>query len=188
MRYSTSSSNLGDLYGQTDSTGNEWTQETDKLSYPDQRHEGCITRRLRCIKLRYGGQERRDSKPYMLELYSDSDWASCKVSRRSTSSGLIFLNSCLIHSHSRSQTSVYLSSMEAEILAATSLLTEAMYLKQVLRFFVNDFGGLGNQEKVVMRLRLDSTSAQAFFSRLGPGKAKHLSTRLLLWTQQVMRK
>ena len=28
------------------------TQETDKLSYPDQRHEGCITRRLRCIKLR----------------------------------------------------------------------------------------------------------------------------------------
>jgi hypothetical protein len=77
--------------------------------------------------------------------------------------------------------------MEAEILAATSLLTEAMYLKQVLRFFVNDFGGLGNQEKVVMRLRLDSTSAQAFFSRLGPGKAKHLSTRLL-WTQQAMRK
>ena len=187
MRYSTSSSNLGDLYGQTDSTGNEWTQETDKLSYPDQRHESCITRRLRCIKLRYGGQERRDSKPYMLELYSDSDWASCKVSRRSTSSGLIFLNSCLIHSHSRSQTSVYLSSMEAEILAATSLLTEAMYLKQVLRFFVNDFGGLGNQEKVVMRLRLDSTSAQAFFSRLGPGKAKHLSTRLL-WTQQAMKK
>jgi len=68
----------------------------------------------------YGGQEKRDSKPYMLELYSASDWASCKVSRRSTSSGLIFLNSCLVHSHSRCQTSVSLSSMEAEILAATS--------------------------------------------------------------------
>ena len=39
----------------------------------------------------------------------------------------------------------------------------------------------------MMRLRLDSTSAQAFFSRLGPGKAKHLSTRLL-WTQQAMRR
>ena len=94
-----------------------------------------------------------------------------------------FRKSCLVHSHSRSQTSVYLSSMEA-----MSLLTEAIYLKQVLRFFVNDFGGLGDQEKVMMRLRLDSTSAQAFFSRLGPGKAaKHLSTRLL-WTQQAMRK
>ena len=55
---------------------------------------------------------------------------------------------------------------------AMSLLTEAIYLKQVLRFFVNDFGGLGDQEKVMMRLRLDST-------RLGPVKATHLSTRLL---------
>ena len=135
----------------------------------------------------YGGEERRDSKPYMLELYSDSDWASCKVSRRSTSSGLIFLNSCLIHSHSRSQTSVSLSSMEAEILAATSLLVEAIYVKQVLQFLVGDNGGLGIQENVMMQLRLDSTSAQAFFSRLGPGKAKHLSTRLL-WTQSAMRK
>ena len=50
-----------------------------------------------------------------------------------------------------------------------------------------DTGGLGNQEKIMTRLRLDSTSAQAFFSRLGPGKAKHLSTRLL-WTQQAMRR
>ena len=122
----------------------------------------------------YDGEERRDSKPYMVELYSDSDGVSCKVSRRSTSSGLIFLNSCLIHSLSRSQTSVSLSSMEAEILAATSLLTEGIYVKQVLQFLVGDTGGLGNQEKIMMRLRLDSTSAQAFFSRLGSGKAKHL--------------
>ena len=100
-----------------------------------------------------------------------------QVSRTSTSSGLIFLNGCLIHSHSRSQTSVSLSSMEAEILAATSLLTEAIYVKQVL----------GSQRCVEMRLRLDSTSAQAFFTRLGPGRAKHLSTRLL-WTQQAMRR
>ena len=57
---------------------------------------------------RYGGEERRDAKPYMLELFSDSVWVSCKVSRRSTSSGFILLNSCLIHSHSRSQISVFL--------------------------------------------------------------------------------
>eukprot|EP00435_Cladocopium_sp_Y103_P060628 s1055_g22.t1 len=135
----------------------------------------------------YGAQKKQDSKPHTVELFSDSDLASCKVSRRSTSSGLIFLNSCLIHSHSRSQTSVSLSSMEAEILAATSLLTEGIYVKQVLQFLVNDTGGLGNQDKVSMRLRLDSTSAQAFFARLGPGKAEHWSTRLL-WTQQAMRR
>ena len=135
----------------------------------------------------YGGQAKTDTKPYTLELFSDSDWASCKVSRRSTSSGLIFLNGCLIHSHSRSQTSVSLSSMEAGILAATSLLTEAIYVKQVLQFLVNDIGGLGSQRCAEMRLRLDSTSAQAFFTRLGPGRAKHLSARLL-WTQQAMRR
>ena len=62
----------------------------------------CTTRRLRCTRPQrwYGGQERRDAKPYVLELFRDSDWASCKVSRRSASSGLLFLNSCLIHSQS----------------------------------------------------------------------------------------
>ena len=34
--------------------------------------------------------------------------------------------------------------MEAKILAATSLLTKAIYLKQVLQFLVGDNGGLGN--------------------------------------------
>eukprot|EP00435_Cladocopium_sp_Y103_P075973 s7_g71.t1 len=64
--------------------------------------------------------------------------------------------------------------------------TEGLYVKQVVRFLVNDKGGLSNQEYVSMRLRLDSTSAQAFFTKLGLGKAKHLSTRLL-WKQQAMR-
>ena len=34
--------------------------------------------------------------------------------------GLIFVNSCCVHSHSRAQMSIALSSMEAEILAAIS--------------------------------------------------------------------
>eukprot|EP00435_Cladocopium_sp_Y103_P022695 s1603_g5.t1 len=98
-----------------------------KLHYPQVEMDETTFQRW------YGGNERKDPKPYMVELFSDSDWASCKVNMRSTSSGLIFLNSCLIHSHSRSQTSISLSSMEAEILAATSLLTEAIYVKQVLQ-------------------------------------------------------
>ena len=77
-------------------------------------------------------EERRDGRPYELELYSDSDWASCKVTRRSTSSGLIFLNGCCIHSHSRAQASILFLQMEAEILAATSLLVEGIMVKQFL--------------------------------------------------------
>ena len=135
----------------------------------------------------HGVGERKDGRPWEIELYSDSDWASCKVTRRSTSSGLVFLNSCCVHSHSRAQMSVSLSSMEAEILAATSLLVEGIQLKQLLQFLLGDEGGLSNNAQVQMRLRLDSTSAQSFFNRLGPGRAKHLSTRLL-WSQQAMRK
>ena len=134
-----------------------------------------------------GLEERKDGSPYEIELYSDSDWASCKTTRRSTSSGLIFVNSCCVHSHSRAQASTALSSMEAEILAATSLLVEGIQLKQLLQFLLGDAGGLSNNSKVQMRLRLDSTSAQSFFNRLGPGRAKHLSTRMM-WSQQAMRR
>ena len=38
-----------------------------------------------------------------------------------------------------------------------------------------------------MKLYLDSTSAQAMISRLGPGRSKRISTRLL-WSQQALRK
>eukprot|EP00435_Cladocopium_sp_Y103_P043647 s2238_g12.t1 len=135
----------------------------------------------------HGVEETRDGKPYEIELYSDSDWASCKITRRSTSSGLIFVNSCCVHSYSRAQMSISLSSMEAEILAATSLLVEGIQLKQLLQVLLGDKGGLSNNAQIQMRLRLDSTSAQSFFNRLGPGRAKHLSTRLL-WSQQAMRR
>ena len=80
-----------------------------------------------------------------------------------------------------------MSSKEAEILAAASLLTEGIYVKQVLQFLVNDKGGLGSHSRVAMQLRIDSTSAHAFSQGLGQGKPKHLSTRLL-WTQQAMRR
>ena len=79
--------------------------------------------------------------------------------------------------------------MEAEILAATSLLVEGIMVKQFLQFLLGDSGGLGDNQQVQVRLRLDSTitSAQSFFSRLGPGRVKHLSTRLL-WSQQATRR
>ena len=100
-----------------------------------------------------------------------------------------FLLSCCVHSHSRAQVSISLSSMEAEILAATSLLVGGIQLKlkQLLQFLLGDNGGLSNSSKVQMWLRLDSTSTQGFFNRLGPGRAKHLSTRMM-WSQQAMRK
>ena len=48
-------------------------------------------------------------RSFNIELFSDSDWATSKVSRKSTSAGLIFLNGHCIHSHSRAQASIALS-------------------------------------------------------------------------------
>ena len=96
----------------------------------------------------------------------------------------MFLNGLLIHSHSRSQTSIALSSCEAKLLAATGLLAEGLQLKQLIRFCLKlEESKFENGEDVEMKVYLDSTSAQAMISRLGPGRSKHISTRLL-WSQQ----
>ena len=126
-------------------------------------------------------------RDYVIELFSDSDWASSKTTRRSTSSGVIFLNGHCIHSHSRAQASIALSSMEAEVLAATGLLVEGIAIKQALQFLLRCGQCMANNNTVEMKLFRDSTSAQAFFQRLGPGRAKHLSTRML-WAQECIRK
>ena len=126
-------------------------------------------------------------RPHVLELFSDSDWATSKRSRRSTSSGFIFHNGNCIHSHSRGQMSIALSSMEAEVLAATGLLAEGIMLKQSLQFLLGCRQDPGDETTVEMKLFLDSTSAQAFLQRIGPGRAKHLCTRIL-WGQEAMRR
>ena len=65
--------------------------------------------------------------------------------------------------------------MEAEVLAATSLLAEGIALKQDLQFLVGRKEDPGDNSKVEMKMFLDSISAQAFFQRLGPGRgAKRL--------------
>ena len=68
--------------------------------------------------------------------------------------------------------------MEAEVLAATGLLVEGIAIKQTLQFLLRCSQCMANNSTVEMKLFLDSTSAQAFFQRLGPGRAKHLATRI----------
>ena len=94
--------------------------------------------------------------------------------------------SCIC-SYCRAQQSVSLSSMEAEVLAATGLLAEVFYLKQVIQFAVRCVVELSNNTVVQAHLYMDSTSGQQFFQRLGPGRAKHLSVRIL-WTQSALRR
>ena len=84
---------------------------------------------------------------FILEAFSDSSWADCKATRRSSSSGLIFLNGSLLTSMCRTQASVALTSCEAELYAANGLMVESLFLYRLCKFLVGDETE-GNSDKV----------------------------------------
>ena len=64
--------------------------------------------------------------------YSDSDWAGDVGDRRSTSGYIFMLSGAGISWRSRKQTSVALSSAEAEYVALSSAVQEAIWLKRLI--------------------------------------------------------
>ena len=86
--------------------------------------------------------DRREQLIKRLEVYTDSDWASDQVTRKSTSGAVIMAEGMRLHAHSRGQASVALSSCEAEVMAASEGIKEALLLQEVLMF--SWFGTLRN--------------------------------------------
>ena len=114
----------------------------------------------------------------LLEIVTDSDWAADRESRQSVSCGAIMLNGNLIRFQSKRQKSIALSSCEAETIAATSILSEGVFLKALLTRI------LGKEPKMVMYS--DSSSSRQLIARKGLGKARHLDVDLL-WIQSIPR-
>ncbi|CAO2163650.1 unnamed protein product [Urochloa humidicola] len=67
--------------------------------------------------------------------YSDSDYAGCKVDRKSTSGGCQFLGRSLVSWSSKKQNSVALSTAEAEYISAGSCCAQLLWMKQTLLDF-----------------------------------------------------
>ena len=70
-----------------------------------------------------------------------------------------------------------LSSCEAEVMAASEGIKEALLLQEVLMF-----AGLGHYE---IEIKVDSSVAHAFFHRRGVGRMKHTDSRIL-WLQDLI--
>nr|KYP53190.1 Copia protein [Cajanus cajan] len=83
--------------------------------------------------------------------YSDSDYARCKLDRKSTSGTCHLLGSALISWHSKKQACVALSTVEAEYIAASIFCAQILWMKQQLK----DYGTKLNK----IPLRYDNTSA-----------------------------
>ena len=108
----------------------------------------------------------RSRSDFELEVYSDSNWAGCSVTRKSTTSFLVFLCGNLIFSACRTQASIALSSCEAELLAGTAAVGDAIQMSNILRFLVGE-EKLENSARVTLTLHTDSSSAKAARQRRG---------------------
>jgi hypothetical protein len=69
---------------------------------------------------------------FQLVGYSDSDYADCKIDRKSTSEGCHFLGRPLVSWTSKKQNSVALSTVKVEYIAVGACCAQILYMKQTL--------------------------------------------------------
>ncbi len=111
---------------------------------------------------------------HRLQGYTDTDWAGCIGSRKSTSCGLIFWSGVLIHQYSRTQSVIALSSPEAEYYGCCGCTAEMILIQSLLE----DMG-----YKVQLDLYCDASAAKDIASRRGIGKVRHMEVKYL-WLQE----
>ena len=110
-----------------------------------------------------------------VKSYSDSNWAGCKRTVRSTGCGIIMRGSHHIKSWSVTQKRVTLSSAEAELAALVKASAETIGVIQMAQ-------GLGDE--VTGEVFVDSSAALSVTQRKGNGKMRHVKIGQL-WVQEA---
>lgn len=114
--------------------------------------------------------------PDHIRVSVDSDFARCKVGRKSTSGMVQHLGRRVIKATSNLQTVLGLNVSESEYYALVHGTSNGLGLQSFLRDVGLELG---------LVVESDSSSAKAFASRRGLGKQRHVQTRFL-WLQQVV--
>ena len=145
----------------------------------------------RCIQ----SFERQEFVPKQITCYSDSKFAGCLQSRKSTSSCKIFYGKHLLESTSTTQAVVSLSSVEAEFYAAFKAAAAGIGCVSMMR----DLGVILQQQGVEVKakglgdgvdspsleIKLDATAGRAIAMRRGAGRIRHIATPTL-WLQRLV--
>ena len=113
----------------------------------------------------------------VFDIYTDSDWAGCTRTRKSTNGGCAMRGSHTLKTWSSTQGIIALSSGEAEYYGTTKAGVVALGFMQLCKDF--------NLEQK-FNIHMDSTAAKGICHRTGTGKLKHMDIQYL-WIQQHVR-
>ena len=129
--------------------------------------------------------ERQEIVPEQITRYSDSNFAGCLQSRRSTSSCKMLYGKHLLESTSKTQAVVSLSSAVAEFYAAIKAAAAGIGCVSMMR----DLGVILQQQGVEVKakgsgdgvdspsleIKLDATAGRAIAMRRGAGRIRHIA-------------
>ena len=143
-----------------------------RMSSPCLRDWGAVKRIGRYLLGRPRAVQHFDwqDRPACFSVYSDSNWAGCKATRKSTSGACLLWGGHVLKSYSRTQSNIALSSGEAELYATVTAASEGLGLTAMAR----DFG-----MEIRSNVHVDATAATGIAERKGLGKVRHLDTQSL---------
>ena len=115
--------------------------------------------------------------PEHITMYTDSDWAGDRATRKSTSGGAMMFGSHAVKSWSKDQSVIALSSGEAELYAANMGGIQSLGMKS----FLQDVG-----VKMKIRILIDAKATLGIIGRQGLGKVRHIAVQDL-WLQEKVK-
>ena len=121
------------------------------------------------------GEVESDCSKCLVETFTDADWQGGGNSK-STSAGCHFVNGLLVHTSSRTQHVISLSSTESEFYATTSGAID--YLKNIIECM--------SEKPTTANILTDNSASRQILCKLGTSRLRHVNGRLL-WIQSKVR-
>eukprot|EP00438_Fugacium_kawagutii_P022577 Skav230125 [mRNA] locus=scaffold2192:206723:207394:+ [translate_table: standard] len=147
-----------------------------KMQAPTEADFGDLKRMARYIKGSMRMVQRFEPQKFssVVTVHADSDFAGCLLTRRSTTGLTCFYGRHALRHSSNLQSTVSLSSGEAEYYALVKGVATGMATQELLK-------GWGITTK--LQVHTDSAAALGTCNRLGLGKSRHIQSRYL-WIQE----
>ena len=149
-----------------------------KMSSPNQQSLAKLKRLARYLKRerQWGQVFEYGNMAEELTVFTDSDWAGCEETRKSSSAGVLMLEGHTMKANTRKQKVIAKSSAEAELYTAALGASEAKDVESMM-------SDLGVAVKPVLNIAAKAT--EHILDRQGIGKLKHQRCGVLVGSQRL---